>query len=264
MQHRKSWIFTLLVACAWPSFAQAEACADYGPQAPRDIDRNNGASLVDYGPTPNTNQMNLCNIHLHKNAEHKASAYSLLSKDDSKDGIGGGYECALSKTLSSKELKKPRVNHCKNLQPGDTVEVHWVFTSCDVDPGPGLGSCLSDACANPTLKVEAQVYTLVNDKNAIDFMELAYQGHKHNNRPHPKSLPDDTGMPVNYLGSTTGPSYNATTCSPLQVHWSVRPQCAKLDINSLSQWCANNSFDEDGPHGVRKIVVNPSLLSPLR
>ena len=50
---------------------------------------------------------------------------------------------------------------------GDTIEVHWVHTTCDVDPGKGLGSCLSDACANPQLRVEAQVFLVVNDENAL-------------------------------------------------------------------------------------------------
>ncbi len=72
-----------------------------------------------------------------------------------------------------------------------------------------------------------------------------------------------TGKPVEFTGSTTGPSYTEQVCSPLQVSWSVRPKCAKLDINSLGKWCENNAFEEDHAHGVRKLVVNPELLSEI-
>jgi hypothetical protein len=36
--------------------------------------------------------------------------------------------------------------------------VHWVYSSCAVQPGQGLGSCLSAARANAQLRVEAQVF----------------------------------------------------------------------------------------------------------
>jgi hypothetical protein len=44
----------------------------------------------------------------------------------------------------------------------------------------------------------------------------------------------------------------------------VRPKCAKLDINSVGEWCkAGNVFEEDHAHGVRKLVTNPKLLAPI-
>lgn len=68
----------------------------------------------------------------------------------------------------------------------------------------------------------------------------------------------------NTTGLTTGPKYTESTCSPLQVTWSVRPKCAKLDINSLGAWCENNEFKEDHAHGVRKLVTNTKLLSKIK
>jgi len=169
----------------------------------------------------------------------------------------------MSKSLTKAELKAPKGEICKGLKPGDTIEVHWVHTSCDVKPGKGLGSCLDDLCANPDLRVETQVFTVVNDKNAMNFNDLAYDGNKVNGYHQAKALPTTTGKPVEFLGSTTGPKYTGEVCSPLQVTWSVRPQCAKVDINSLGQWCKGNDFEEDHAHGVRKLVVNPKLLSPI-
>ena len=63
--------------------------------------------------------------------------------------------------------------------------------------------------------------------------------------------------------NTTGPSYTEETCSPLQVTWSVRPRCARLDISSLSAWCADNVFEEGHAHGVRELVTDPALLAPI-
>lgn len=46
--------------------------------------------------------------------------------------------------------------------------------------------------------------------------------------------------------------------------WNVRPQCAKLDINSLHRWAEwGNVFNETGSHGVRQLVTAPELLSPI-
>ena len=168
-----------------------------------------------------------------------------------------------SESLTEKELKTPSENHCKGVKPGDTVEFHWVYSTCDVKPGKGLGSCLSDSCTNPNLRVESQVFTVVNDSSAINFKDLSYDGNIVNGLHQAKSLPTKTGKPIEFLGSTTGPAYTDQKFSPFQVSWSVRPQCAKVDINSLSEWCKGNIFEEDHAHGVRKLVTNPKLLSKI-
>ncbi len=243
--------------------ASVEVCQGFGPQTPRDIDVKAGENTQRFSTVPHASEMNLCNIHFHNNAEHKAKDFSIYA-GAGEDGHGGGYQCGISKSLTVAELKAPKGDICKGLEPGDTVEVHWVHSSCDVTPGKGLGSCLSDTCANPDLRVETQVFTLVNDASALNFNDLTYDGNQVNGLHQAKMLPTNTGKPVEFLGSTTGPSYNAQQCSPLQVAWSVRPQCAKLDINSLGEWCQGNVFEEDHAHGVRKLVVNPKLLSEIK
>jgi hypothetical protein len=240
----------------------AQGCQGFGPQTPRDIDQLNGTNSRVFSKAPPYTEMNLCNIHFHQNAEHKAKAFSIPSTGGD-DGVGGGFQCAASKTLTESELKPVEGSVCGGIEPGDTVEFHWVHSSCDVAPGPGLGSCLSPACANPDLRVETQVFTVVNDPAAIDFTTLDYTGSATNGLHQAKSIPSNTGTPVQFLGSTTGPSYSEEVCSPLQVSWSVRPQCAKVDINSLARWCENNVFEESKAHGVRKLVANPALLSEI-
>ncbi|HHJ18140.1 MAG TPA: cadmium carbonic anhydrase, partial [Gammaproteobacteria bacterium] len=104
----------------------------------------------------------------------------------------------------------------------------------------------------------------VNDASALDFNSLAYQGNMIGGYHQAKALPENTGIPVEFAGSTTGPGYTEQHCSPMQVTWSVRPRCEKLDINSLGEWCKNNVFEEDHAHGVRKLVTNPGLLSRIK
>lgn len=238
-------------------------CSGFGPQTPRDIDSLHGENNRAFSLAPDYEEMNLCNIHFHQNAEHKAKDFSIFAGEGDKKGIGGGYMCTISQGLSDAELKAPKKDICNGLMPGDTIEVHYVHSSCDVTPGPTLGACLSETCANPDLRVETQVFTLVNDSSAMDFADYSYGGNKQDGLHQAKSLDFGTGAPVEFTGSTTGPSFNEQVCSPLQVSWSVRPQCAKLDINTVGKWCESNVFNEDSAHGVRKLVVNPALLSEI-
>jgi len=240
-----------------------KACEGFGPQTPRDIDALAGTNKRIFEIAPPSNEMNLCNIHFHNNAEHKAKDFSIYAGEGD-HGHGGGYQCGMSKSLSTAELSAPKGEICNGLKPGDTIEVHWVHTSCEVKPGKGLGSCVSPACANPDLRVETQVFTVVNDKNALNFNDLTYDGNMVNGLHQAKAIPASTGAPVEFLGSTTGPKYTEQSCSPYQVTWSVRPQCAKVDINSLGEWCKGNVFEEDHAHGVRKLVTNPKLLSQIK
>jgi hypothetical protein len=238
------------------------ACEGFGPQTPRDIDNTAGENARVFTMAPPASAMNLCDIHFHNNAEHKAKDFPIYA-GEGEHGHGGGYRCLAGEQLSKSELAAPGKPVCNGTKPGDTIEVHWVYTSCDVKPGKGLGSCLSKACANPELRVETQVFTVVNDSSALNFGDLSYGGHVVDGYHQAKALPTGTGKPVEFLGSTTGPSYTEQTCSPMQVTWSVRPQCAKVDISSLGQWCEANVFAEDHAHGVRTLVTNPKLLSPI-
>ena len=248
-----------LVLAALPaaSASAAEICQGFGPQTPRDIDSRAGTNPQLFSLAPDPESMNLCNIHFHVQAEHRARDFSLVTEGEA------GYQCNDRLTLGDDELAPLAENRCEGVEPGDTIEVHWVYTSCDVAPGKGLGSCLSDACTNPNLRVEAQVFLLVHDDAAPDFGDLAYDGHRTSGYHQPKKLPDSTGAPVEFLGSTTGPSFDQQTRSPLQVTWSVRPYCAELDLASLSAWCAGNVFEEDHAHGVRELVTDPRLLSEI-
>lgn len=236
----------------------------FGPQAPRDIDDANGKNPITFNMAPSYKNMNLCNIHFHKNAEHAGGEFTKYAGN----GDGHGYQSGYKYSGSLSEAELTPVNHeiCPSkhgsLYPGDTIEVHYVHSTAMVNPGPTLGSCLSEADKNPQLRVETQVYVLVNDGKGLDFTKLTF--HEQKNGLHQAlNIPSNTGRPIEYAGSTTGPGYNEVG-SPFQVSWSVRPQVARVNIETVGEWCKGNVFDEDHAHGVRNLVINPDLLSPIK
>lgn len=237
--------------------------AGFGPQSPRDIDAVAGNNARAFGSAPSAAEMNLCNIHFHKNAEHKGGQFTKYAGNGDGKGFNTGYEYSGSLTDAELAPLDKTIGSAKHgaLRPGDTIEVHYVHTTAQVQPGPTLGACLSEAIKNPQLRVETQVFVLVNDAAALDFQELT-QVAQVNGMYQAPNVPSNTGTPVVYDGSTTGPSYNEAG-SPFQVTWSVRPDVAKLDISSVGAWFKDNIFNEDHAHGVRNLVVNPDLLSQI-
>ena len=237
--------------------------AGFGPQAPRDIDNLEGKNSRAFGSAPAFTTMNLCNIHFHKNAEHKGGEFTKYAGNG--DGKGSETGFKYNGTLTAAELAPTEGEIGKGkhgtVEPGDTIEVHYVYTTAQVEPGPTLGSCLSESIKNPQLRVETQVYVLVNDTSALNFIDLTK--HEVRNGVHQAiNIPSNTGTSVQYEGSTTGPSYNEVG-SPFQVSWSVRPKVSKVNINSVGEWFKNNVFKEDHAHGVRNLVRNPALLSKI-
>jgi hypothetical protein len=237
--------------------------AGFGPQSPRDIDAIEGNNVRSFASAPAYTEMNLCNIHFHENAEHRGGEFTRFAGNGNGHGYDSGFEYDGELTQAElASLDEPiGVSEHGDLEPGDTIEVHFVHTTAQVAPGPTLGSCLSEAIGNPQLRVETQVMVLVNDENALDFMELAHVETIDGYYQAP-DIPNDMGVAVQYGGSTTGPSYNEKG-SPFQVSWSVRPQVALVNIHTVGSWLEDNIFDEDHAHGVRNLVVNPDLLSPI-
>lgn len=232
----------------------------FGPQSPRDIDSywgDNSRLFSDAPPYPN---MHLCNIHFHKNAEHKGGEFTQYAGNGDGHGYKGGYK--YSGHLSEAELAPFKIpGKHGGLFSGDTIETHYVYTTAHIEPGETLAACLHPSVSNPQLRVETQVFVLVNDKNAFDFNFFAKHGQR-NGLHQALNIPRNTGRPVQYSGSTTGPDYNEKG-SPFHVTWSVRPKVLKVDIETVAEWMKDNTFNEDHAHGVRNLVTNPNLISRI-
>ncbi len=236
----------------------------FGPQSPRNIDVVFGGNIRMFSRSPASSEMNLCNLHFHKNAEHAGGQFTKYAGNGDGHGYRSGYK--YSGTLSNGESKPVNRDICPSkhggLQSGDTIEVHYVYSTAQVTPGVTLNACFNDSIKNPQLRVKAQVFVLVNDDNALNFMKLT-QVDKKDNFYQALSAVKDMGPPVIYEGSTTGPGYN-TSGSPYQVTWDVSTSVAKVNIDTVGEWCKGNVFKEDHAHGVRNLVVNPGLLSPIK
>lgn len=235
----------------------------FGPQSPRDISVTTGSNPRVFGAAPAFTQMNLCNIHFHENAEHRGGEFTTYAGNGDGHGYKTGYKYDGELTAAERAPldHKVGVSEHGDLEPGDTIEVHFVYSTAQVEPGATLGACLNDAIGNPQLRVEAEVMVLVNDEQALDFTKLA-QVEKVNGYYQAPNLLETLGEPVTYAGSTTGPGYNEKA-SPFEVTWNVRPKVAHVSIQSVEAWLKDNPFEEDHAHGVRNLVVNPDLLSPI-
>lgn len=236
----------------------------YGPQSPRDLSVMRGANKRIFANAPSHKEMNLCNIHFHKNAEHKGGEFTVHAGHGDGRGYGTGYKYAGK--LSAAESRPLPAEVCAGshggLNVGDTLELHYVHSSAQVAPGPTLGACLSETDANPQLRVEALVMVMVNDPAAADFGVLSKTAEINGYHQAP-NIPTNAGKSIEYAGSTTGPSYNEKG-SPLQVSWSVRPRVLKVNAASVGEWCKSNAFKEDHAHGVRNLVISEKLLSSIR
>jgi len=252
-----------VVAAQRAALAASTGGAGFGPQSPRNIDLTDGNNGLVFQPAPAYTEMNLCNIHMHEGAEHKGGQFTRYAGNGDGKGYGTGF--LYSGTLSDAELADDGLDvgagEHAGLEPGDTIEVHYVHSSAQVTPGPTLGACLSESIMNPQLRVETQVFVVVNDDSALDFTQLTEVGEV-NGKQQALNIPTNTGTPIQYAGSTTGPGYNEKG-SPLQVSWSVRPQVAKVNIKTVATWFEDNVFDEKQAHGVRNLVTNQALLSPI-
>lgn len=236
------------------------SCDLAGPQSPRDIDALYGSNGVTFSLAPPTSTMRLCNIHFHRFAEHRSAGYSTYRKK----GRYSGFECKKAPNPQVGDARQVGAEGCTHTALGDTVEVHWVFTTCNIKPGqigpdakghpPELRPCLTNS-ANPQLRVEGRVFYLAEEDSALDFAEFS--------DVDLLRIPPAPGA-VEYLGSTTGDGFNnKDNCSPLQVSWNVGPTCSALSKKSLDHWCKGNIFKETGAHGVRPLVKQPELLSGI-
>ena len=252
-----------LIAEQRAKLIEATAGKGFGPQSPRDLSVVDGANSITFGDAPDFAVMNLCNIHFHEGAEHRGGEFTTYIGNGDGHGYGTGFK--YDGTLSEAELAPVDYSvgftEHGTLEPGDTIEIHYVHSTADVKPGPTLGSCLNESVGNPQLRVEGFVYVLVNDDGAADLTKLNMVSQDSGKWQAP-NMPMDAGYAVSYDGSTTGPSYNEAG-SPFQATWNVHTKVTKVSIASVAKWLAKNEFDEDHAHGVRNLVVDPALLSKI-
>ncbi len=83
---------------------------------------------------------------------------------------------------------------------------------------------LPEICSAPLLRAEAQMFLVVNNSDALDFMDMAGRGNVVDDRYQALSIPSNAGEPVLLHGATTGSSYTQSSCALTEVTWNVRPR----------------------------------------
>lgn len=246
------------------NLAAAFAEEPFGPQTGRDIESLNGTNPITFDFAPPAAQMNLCNIHFHEGTEHRGGQFTTYNGNGDGEGHGTGY--SFDGELTAEELSPYGIpvgrTDTGEIEPGDTIEVHFVHSTDNIIPGPSLGSCLDADPDIPDLRVETQVYVIVNDRNAANFEDIAFVDRNSSGYWQAPNRPTDVGDPVEFLGSTTGPIYNEDG-SPFQVTWNVAPEVLRVDIASIDAWFHDNRFDEEYAHSSRNLVINEELLSQI-
>jgi hypothetical protein len=226
-------------------------------------------------------QVGMCpvNVHWHLGAEH----YSKGEYDESGTGpssihhrrkLAGmtrkGYQCTKYDSHLEKFTKPYTWKHCKDMEVGQTYEVHWPHSAagacgtpnqyqtpfydgvfCNVPEGAGLDlNVLASAVG-----VQAQIFTIVNDESyyhpdLIRGMIVDGEFGKASNR-------------AVYTGSTTGTSRNNKICSKYgPITWQVDRKCHLISASSFDKMCADMKAQRDDmsddlhAHGSRELVAD--------
>ena len=217
-------------------------------------------------------QAGLCpvNVHWHLGAEH----YSAGQFDETGAGpseinerrrLAGktrlGFQCKYYDESDAKFTTKYNWQHCKDMEVGQTYEVHW--------PHSAAGACgtlnqyqtpfydgvfcrdgvLTDTSGQ--IGVQSQVFTIVNDESYYypDLMRgMIVDG--------------DMGMDLAmYTGSTTGTSRDNQVCSQFApITWQVDRKCHMVSASTFDKMCADMKAQRDDmsddlhAHGSRELV----------
>lgn len=235
------------VAAATPS----TPCLEAEPQAPRDVSDGAVGHRV---PKLNViswdqiyNNLTHVNTHFHLGAEHRsAGEYDIVQTNKAVGGATPGLFCSTS-ALQPQQLSSYNFQYCKDVKVGETYELHWVHSSNGVSVGAGLGGAFQRGL-NPGVAVQAQVYTVVNDANNLNDNLM---------RQFDRSIAPNADIKY-YMGSTTGGSYDDTTCSPFTVSWYVDTKCRLISASSFDKMCKDlkdlGAEADAHPHSSRKPV----------
>ena len=88
----------------------------FGPQSPRDIDSAVGNNALVFNTSPAYGEMNLCNIHFHKNAEHSGGEFTKYAGNGNGHGYLSGYQ--YSGALTKSELTPVDQEVCPSKHGG--------------------------------------------------------------------------------------------------------------------------------------------------
>jgi len=219
-------------------------------------------------------QVGMCpvNVHWHLGAEH----YSAGQFDETGTGpsdvnekrrlagkVRQGFQCKLYDDSDAKFTTDYNWEHCKDMEVGQTYEVHWPHSAAGACGTPNqyqtpfydgvfcIDNVITDTASQ--IGVQSQVFTIVNDESYYypDLMRgMIVDG--------------DKGVDVaKYTGSTTGTSRDNEICSQYTpITWQVDRKCHLISASSFDKMCADMKAQRDDmsddlyAHGSRELVAD--------
>mmetsp|Transcript_40207 Transcript_40207/g.78580 ORF Transcript_40207/g.78580 Transcript_40207/m.78580 type:complete len:441 (+) Transcript_40207:411-1733(+) len=286
-----------------------------GPQAGENVTKGyQGGMEVDY--VPNTEpywKSSMCpvNVHWHLGSEHyslgeydengngphgniQLEAHS-DNNDDYHDGgnssmrslkaddhhhVRGGFRCHHYDSADEKFTKDYEWKHCKEMEVGETYEVHWPHSAAGAcgtvnqyqTPFYDGVFCNLGLEALVTLKpqqianavgVQGQVFTIVNDESYF-YPDLI--------RGWVADGVDGMAQDIAYYtGSTTGTTRNNKICSAYApITWQVDRKCHMISASSFDKLCYDMKLQRDDmgddlhAHGARELVKDSLVANNMQ
>jgi hypothetical protein len=247
-----------------------DALTNVGPQAGANVTKGyNGSMNVTHVPISTPYWMNgMCpvNVHWHLGAEHlSVGQYDETGSGPTPadDEIRAGHQCTLYDESDSKFTTPYEFKWCKEMQVGQTYEVHWPHSAAGACGTPNqyqtpfydgvfcTDGVLTDTAAQ--IGVQAQIFTIVNDEAYFwpDLMRgMIVDG----------EMGSDLAI---YTGSTTGDARSNEVCSQYSpITWQVDRKCHMISASSFDKLCFDMLQQRDDmsgdvhPHGSRETVAD--------
>jgi len=243
-----------------------------GPQAGGNVTKGfNGTMEVDHKPITTEywrNSMCPVNVHWHLGAEH----LSIGEYDETGDGpqptngeIREGHQCTMYDANDEKFTKPYEWKYCKEMEVGQTYEVHWPHSAAGACGTPNQYQtpfydgvfCIDNVltATHAQIGVQAQVFIVVNDESYFwpDLMRGMI-------------VDSDSGMGTDlamYTGSTTGDARSNEICSQYTpITWQVDRKCHMMSASAFDKLCydmlqqRDDMSDDTHPHGSRETVAD--------
>ena len=181
--------------------------------------------------------------------------------------VRGGFKCHKYDANDKKFTSAYTWQHCKDMEVGQTYEVHWPHSAAGACGTPNQYQTpfydgvfckdgiitLSPLNTYTKIGVQAQVFTIVNDEayyypDLMKGMIVDGEFGKHMTK---------------YTGSTTGTSRDNKICSRYTpITWQVDRTCHLISASSFDKMCADMKAQRDDmsddlhAHGSRELVAD--------
>ena len=159
---------------------------------------------------PEASEMNLCNIHTHTNAEHKGPGFGVFVSA----AADGGFACNETPNLTDAELAPASGAYQGRAAPATRSRCIGFTRPATPPRAKGLAPASRRVAAIRSCAWRPRSFSPSTTRTPSTSPTMAYGGNVVEGRHQAKSLPSNTGDPVLFRGSTTGPLVRSAQLFP--------------------------------------------------